>query len=79
MICQLAVIHDLQQNVVNIGVGLFDLVQQQHAVRVLVDAVGQHAALVKAHIAGRCADQARDGVLFHIFRHIKAQQFHPKD
>ena len=43
--------------------------------RILVDAVGQHAALVEAHIAGRCADQTAYGVFLHIFRHIEPHQF----
>ena len=53
---------------------LLDLVEQQHAMRMLVDAVGQQAALVEADIAGRRADQARDRVALHIFRHVEAQQ-----
>ena len=34
---QLAVIHDLQQDVVEIRMRLLDFVQQQHAMRMLVD------------------------------------------
>jgi hypothetical protein len=44
---QRAVVHHLQQDVEQVRVRLLDLVEQQHAVRVLVDAVGQQAALVK--------------------------------
>ena len=54
---QLAVIHDLQQDVEQVGMRLLDLVQQQHLVRVLVDGVGQQATLVEADIARRRADQ----------------------
>jgi hypothetical protein len=36
---------------------LLDLVEQEHAVRMLVDRVGQQAALVEADIARRRADQ----------------------
>ena len=53
---------------------LLDLVEQQHAMRMLVDAVGQQAALVEADIAGRRADQPRDGVALHVFRHVEAHQ-----
>ena len=54
---QLAVIHDLQQDVEQVGMRLLDLVEQQHAMRMLVDGVGQQAALIEADIAGRRADQ----------------------
>ena len=37
---QLSVIHYLQQDVEEVGMRLLDLVEQQHAVRVLVDRVG---------------------------------------
>jgi hypothetical protein len=73
---QLAVVHHLQQDVEHIRVRLLDLVEQQHAMRVLVDAVGQQPALVEADIARRRADQAADRVLLHVFRHVEAQQFH---
>jgi hypothetical protein len=72
---QLAVVHHLQQDVEQVRMRLLDLVEQQHAMRMLVDAVGQQAALVEADIAGRRADQARDGVALHVFRHVEAQQF----
>src|SRR5215475_4868781 len=40
--------------------------------RMLIDTVGQQAALVEAHIAGGCADQSRDGVALHVLRHVEA-------
>ena len=52
---------------------LLDLVEQQHAVRVLVDTVGQQAALVETDIAGRRTDQSRDRVPLHVLRHVEAQ------
>ena len=64
---ELPVIHHLQQDVEEIGVRLLDLVEQKHRVRVLVDGVGQQAALVEADIARRRADQARDRVPLHVF------------
>ena len=57
---QLPVVHHLQQDVEQVRMRLLDLVEQQHRVRVLVDRVGQQAALVEADIARRRADQARD-------------------
>src|SRR5690606_38151762 len=47
-----AVIHNLQQQVEDIGVGLFNFVQQHHGVGVLGDCVGEQAALIEPDIAG---------------------------
>ena len=69
-----AVVHDLQQDVVDVLVRLLDLVEQHDRVRMLVDGVGQEAALVEADIAGRRADQAADGVALHVLAHVEAQQ-----
>ena len=71
---ELAVVHDLQKDVEQVRMRLLDLVEQQHAVRMLVDAVGQQAALVETDVAGRRADQAAHRVLLHVFRHVEAQQ-----
>jgi hypothetical protein len=71
---QLAVIHHLQQDVEQVRMGLLDLVEQQHAMRMLIDAIGQQAALIETDIAGRRADQPRDRVPLHVFRHVEAQQ-----
>ena len=70
---ELAVVHHLQKDVEDVRVRLFNLVEQQDAVRMLVHAVGQKPPLVEADIAGRRADQAADRVLFHVFRHVEAQ------
>ena len=59
VIGQLAVIHHLQQDVEQVRMRLFDFVEQQHAMRMLVDAVGEQPALVEADIARRRADQPR--------------------
>ncbi len=71
---RLAVIHHLQQDVEQVRMRLLDLVEQQHAMRLLVDRVGQQPALVVADIARRRADQAADRVALHIFRHVEALQ-----
>ena len=71
---QLAVVHDLQQQVEDIRMRLLDLVEQQHGVRVLVHVVRQQPALVEADIARRRTDQAADGVALHVFRHVEAVQ-----
>ena len=38
--------------------------------------LGQQAALVETDVTRRRTDQARDGMRFHVFGHVKAQQFH---
>ena len=66
------VVHDLQQDVVDVLVSLLDFVEQHHGVRVLVDGVGQLAALVIADIAWRGADQAAHGMALHVLGHVEA-------
>ena len=61
------------------GMRLLDLVEQQHAMRVLIDGIGQQAALVEADIARRRADQAADAVPLHIFRHVEALERDAQD
>ena len=76
MIGQLAMVHHLQQDVEHVRMGLFDLIQQQHAMGMLVDAIGQQTALIEPDIPRRCADQTGHRVFLHVFRHVEAQQFH---
>src|SRR3954463_12229633 len=66
------VLQDLQEDVEDVRVGLLDLVEQQHGVRLAAPGLGQLAALVVADVARRRADQARDGVLLHVLRHVDA-------
>jgi hypothetical protein len=56
------------------GMRLFDLIEQQHAVRRLGDLLGQQPALVKAHVARGRADQARDRVALHVLGHVEAHE-----
>ena len=69
------VVHDLQQQVEYVRVRFFNLIQQQHAVRMLGDRLGQETALVEADITGRRADQARDRVALHVLGHVEADEF----
>ena len=71
-----AVVHHLQQQVEHIRVRLLDLIEQQHAVRVLGDRLGEQAALVEADVARRRADQARHRVALHVLGHVEAQELH---
>ena len=57
VIGELSVIHDLQQNIIKIGMRLFDLVEKQDTMRMLVDRIGEQAPLVEADIARRRADK----------------------
>ena len=69
-----AVVHDLQQQVEHVRMRLLDLVEQQHAVRMLGDRLGEQAALVEADVARRRADQARHRVPLHVLGHVEADE-----
>ena len=69
---QPAVVHDLQQDPEHVGVGLLDLVEQDHGVGAAADGLGELAALVVAHVARGRADEPRDRVLLHVLRHVDA-------
>ena len=71
---ELAVFQDLQQNILDVRVGLFDLVKEHHAVRAAADGFGELAALIVAKVARRRAQQAGCGVLLLILRHIELEQ-----
>src|SRR4051794_32790102 len=66
------VLQDLQEDVEDVRVGLLDLVEEQHAVRLAAHRLRQLAALVVADVARRRADQSRHGVLLHVLRHVDA-------
>ncbi len=68
------VVEHLQQDVVDVGVSLLDLVQQQHAVGLATHLLGELAALVIAHITRRRAHQACHGMAFPVLGHVYAQQ-----
>ena len=79
VICQRAVVHDLQQHVEDVWVRFFDFIEQQHGVRLLGDSFRQQTALVVAHIAGRRANQAADRMALHVLRHVEADQVHTQN
>eukprot|EP01132_Coremiostelium_polycephalum_P016380 gene16379-biopygen8373 len=72
-----AVVHDLQQQVEDFRVRLLDFIEQQYAMWLLGDRLGQQAALVEADIARRRTDQARDGVTLHVLGHVETHQLDP--
>ena len=59
--------------------GFLDLVQQQHAMRMLVDAIGEQATLVETDISpGGAPIRRLDGVALRIYSALmsEAQEFH---
>ena len=52
--------------------GLFHLVEQDHAVGVAAHRLGELAALLVAHVARGRADEPADAEFFHIFGHVDA-------
>ena len=71
---QLAIFKDLEQNVEHIGVRLLDFVEQDNRVWRTLDALGQLAALLIAHVSRRRTDELGDRVLLHELRHIEADE-----
>ena len=68
------VLQNLQKDVEYVRMGLFHLVQQNHGVGLAAHLFGKLAALLVAHIARRRADESGNGVFFHIFGHVDANQ-----
>ena len=67
-----AVLQNLQQDVPHILVGLLDLIEQHHGVGFTAYLLGQLAALLVSHIAGRRAYQTGHGVTLHVLGHVDA-------
>jgi len=66
------VVEDLEQDVEDVLVRLFDLVEQEHGVGPAPYRLGQLAGLLVADVAGRSADEARDGVPLLELAHVEA-------
>ena len=69
-----AVVQNLQQHVEHVGMGLFDLVEENHRIGFAADFLGELARLVIAHIAGRRTDEPRHRVFLHKLGHIQPDQ-----
>ena len=69
-----AVVHHLEEHVEHVGVRLLDLVEQEHRVRRLGDRVGQSPPRSKPDVAGRRADEPRDGVPLPVLAHVEADE-----
>jgi hypothetical protein len=68
------VVHDLQQDVEDVGVRLFDFVQEHDRIRVLAHRVNEEAALFEPNVPRRRADEPRHRVLLHVLAHVEAQK-----
>ena len=64
---QAAVIQHLKQNVENVRMGLFHLVEQHDLIRPAADSLGEHTAFFISHISWRRTDEPCNTVLFHEF------------
>ena len=69
---QAAIVEDLQQDVEDIRMGLFDFIEEDDAVRTTTDGFRELAPFIIADISRRSPDQTGYGMLFHVFRHIDA-------
>ena len=67
-------VHDLQQDVVDVRMRLLDLVEEHHAVGVRAYGVDEQAALFEADVSRRRADQPRHRVLLHVLAHVEADE-----
>ena len=67
---QASVVQHLQQGVENVGMRLFDLVEQDDLIRPSAHAFGKGTTFLVPDIAGRRSDQACDGVLLHVLLHV---------
>ena len=69
-----ALVEHLVEEVHHVGVRLLDLVEEHDAVGALAHRLGEDAALAEADVAGRRADQPRDGVRLHVLGHVDGGQ-----
>src|SRR5450759_52782 len=71
---QTPLFEDLQQDVEHVRVRLLDLIEEDDAVWLAADLLGELAALVEADVARRRTDQPRDGVLLHVLAHVERDE-----
>ena len=71
---QAAVFEDLQQRVEDVGVGLFDLVEEHDGERLATNGFGELTALFVTDVARRRADEAAHRVLLHVLGHVELDE-----
>ena len=69
-----AVVEHLKQDVEDVRVRLFDLVEEHDAIGLAAHGLGELTALVVADVSGRRSDQAGHAEFLHVFRHIDADE-----
>ncbi len=67
-------VQNLKQEIECIGMCLLNLIKQDNRVWAVLDHFRERPALFVSDISWRRADKLRDGVPFHIFGHIKADE-----
>src|SRR3954453_14350905 len=73
-VSEAAIIQNLEQHVEYVGMGFFDLIEQEHAVRAASDRLSQLSPFLIADVSRWRADHAGDRMLLHVFRHTQADQ-----
>ena len=71
---QPAIVEHLQQHVEHVRMRLLDLVEEHDLIGPAPHRFGQRAALLVTDVSRRRADQARDRMFLHVFRHVDADQ-----
>ena len=68
---QNAIVQNLEEQVVNVRMRLFNFIEQHHRIRMLANLFAQLTTTIfKAHISRRSANQAAYAMLFHVFAHV---------
>ena len=67
---QPAIIENLEEDIEHLRVRFLDLVEQDDRVGPATHSLGELPPFLVADVARRRADQARDGVTFHVLRHV---------
>src|SRR5262249_22012604 len=73
-VSEATVIHNLQQDVEDVRVRLYDFVEQDYRIRTAPYQLCELSALFVADVSRRRADQTRYGVLLHVLGHVDANQ-----
>src|ERR1039458_7007562 len=69
-----ALVEDLVEQLEDVGVSLFDFVEEHYGIRTAADGFGENAALAIADVAGRRALQSGNGMGFLELRHVDADE-----
>src|SRR4029077_15827803 len=70
----LALFQNLEQEMHDIRVSLFDLIEKHNSVGAPSHRLGKLTAFFVAHIARRRTDQSRPGEFLHVLRHVDLNQ-----